>query len=67
MVWMAKDSWKKCTKCFRKQSRRRVESLCGPCAMKELKEKRKQDRAKQINIKNPKIFLFATIDKCINT
>jgi len=30
---MAKDSWKRCTKCNRKQTSRRVQNLCGPCKM----------------------------------
>jgi len=39
---MAKDSWKQCRKCLRKQSVRRVESLCGPCLKKEQKEAKRK-------------------------
>jgi len=46
---MAKDSWKKCIKCFRKQSVRRVESLCGPCAMDVLRENRRKVRVEKLN------------------
>jgi hypothetical protein len=45
---MAKDSWKRCTKCNRKQTSRRVQNLCGPCEMDELRDKRRKERAEMI-------------------